>query len=100
MSVTLTIFVKSKPVGVNFINIKRANFSYERLFKAKTKLEKRRLCEKFVCFTLMKLTPVGEGENSVEDHVDEKFLPNQFVNRSAPFQKKLEKGANTFTGEN
>jgi hypothetical protein len=45
--------------GVNFINVKRANFLYERRFGSfflVTYVETRRSYEKFVCLTLMKLT--------------------------------------------
>jgi len=47
-------------LGVNFINVLRTNFSYERHFSMYMKLEKvaktRRSYEKFVRLTLMKLT--------------------------------------------
>jgi len=46
--------------AVNFINILHALFSYESLFKAKLKAEKRLLYKKCVRKMLMKLTP---GEN-------------------------------------
>jgi len=54
--VAKNLIVKLTPV-VNFINIKRANFLYEFIYIAKTKLEKGRSYEKFVRKMLMKLTP-------------------------------------------
>jgi len=44
--------------AVNFINILRAHFSYESLFKAKLKAEKRLSYEKIVRKMLMKLAPI------------------------------------------
>jgi len=46
--------------AINFINVKRAHFSYKFFDKAKTKLEKlpkQCLNKKFVSKLLMKLTP-------------------------------------------
>jgi hypothetical protein len=55
--------VKSIP-EVNFINIKRTNFSYKchvlEAFSSYMYVEKRHLYEKFVCKMLMKLTPGGK----------------------------------------
>jgi len=54
---------KENRTGVNFINILRTNFLYERRFSSffyihvtREKLPKQRLYEKFVCKMLMKLT--------------------------------------------
>jgi len=56
-------FVNFDPAGVNFINVKHTNFSYERRYGSfyyvhvtREKLPKWRSYEKFVCLTLMKLT--------------------------------------------
>jgi len=53
--------------GVNFINVKRANFSYKcwfwQLFSSYMYVPKQRLYEKFVRLTLMKLTPARSSLN-------------------------------------
>ncbi len=43
-------------VGVNFINFKRTNFSYERRFSSYVLALSKNLYEKFARLTLMKLT--------------------------------------------
>jgi len=54
------LILSRKRLGVNFINVKRTNFFYERrvsaAFSSYMYVEKRRLYEKFVRLTLMKLT--------------------------------------------
>jgi len=57
------IYALVKRYAVNFINVKRANFTYESLFGSifylhvtREKLQKRRSYEKCVHLTLMKLT--------------------------------------------
>ncbi len=56
------MLMKLTPV-VNFINVKRTNFSYEHCvlaaFSSYMYIEKRRSYKKCVRVTLMKLTPVG-----------------------------------------
>jgi len=55
------MLVKLAP-AVNFINVKRTNFSYEcrisAAFSSYMYTEKRRSYKKFVCKMLMKLAPV------------------------------------------
>ncbi len=48
-------------LGVNFINVKRANFSYEHRFSSYVLALSKNLYKKFARLTLMKLT---EGRNS------------------------------------
>jgi len=61
--------------GVNYINILRSNFLYERLFSSffyvhvtREKLPKQRSYEKFVCKMLMKLTPASQDYDDGEFH--------------------------------
>jgi len=102
----IVICQERNPSGVNFINIKRTNYSYERHFGSfsivtctKKKLPKQRLYKKIARITLMKLTPGIWKDIYISLCVILKVLIHWFGNKNHSFpywQRPME----LFLGQN